>query len=94
MTADVHNLVARKNIGFAKALLQSLVPRAQCFCFYGLSRTCVWSSDGADDYEIDNLVAELPEDILKGKSQESRLLRRSLPSGRITAVLKPSASYS
>ena len=87
MTADVHNLVTRKNIGFAKELLQSLVPRAQCFCFYGLARTCVWSSDGADDYEIDNLVSELPEDILRGKSQESRLLRRTLPSGRTLLVM-------
>jgi diguanylate cyclase (GGDEF)-like protein len=87
MTAEVHNLVTRKNIGFAKELLQSLVPRAQCFCFYGLARTCVWSSDGADDYEIDNLVSELPDDILKGRSQESRLLRRTLPSGRTLLVM-------
>jgi len=82
MTADVHNLVTRKNIGFAKELLQSLVPRAQCFCFYGIGRDCVWSSDGADDYEIDNFVADLPEEILRGRSQDSKLLRRSLPSGR------------
>jgi diguanylate cyclase (GGDEF)-like protein len=87
MTADVHNLVTRKNIGFAKDLLQSLVPRAQCFCFYGLDRTCVWSSDGADDYEIDNFVGELPEDILRGTSQDSRLLRRTLPSGRTLLVM-------
>jgi diguanylate cyclase (GGDEF)-like protein len=87
MTADVHNLVTRKNIGFAKELLQSLVPRAQCFCFYGLGRNCVWSSDGADDYEIDNFVAELPEDILRGQSQDSKLLRRSLPSGRTLLVM-------
>ncbi len=32
----------------AKGLLQSLVLRAQCFCFYDLSRSCVWSSDGMD----------------------------------------------
>ena len=64
MSADVHNLMARKNIGAAKGLLQSLVPRAQCFCFYDLSRDCVWSSDGADDHEIDNYVADLPDEIL------------------------------
>ena len=87
MTADVHNLVTRKNIGFAKELLQSLVPRAQCFCFYGIGRDCVWSSDGADDYEIDNFVADLPEEILRGRSQDSKLLRRSLPSGRTLLVM-------
>ena len=51
MSADLHDFVTRKNIGAAKGLLQSLVPRAQCFCFYDLTRACVWSSDGADDYE-------------------------------------------
>ena len=40
MPADVHNLITRKNIGAAKNLLQSLVPRAQCFCFYDLNRSC------------------------------------------------------
>ncbi len=34
----------------AKGLLQSLVLRAQCFCFYDLSRSCVWSSDGGQRY--------------------------------------------
>ena len=66
MAADVRNLITRKNIGSAKGLLQSLVPRAQCFCFYGLDRSCVWSSDGVDDYEIDNFVADLPENIIRG----------------------------
>jgi len=66
MPADIHNLVTRKNIGSAKSLLQSLVPRAQCFCFYDLNKSCVWSSDGAEDYEIDNFIADLPRDILSG----------------------------
>ena len=87
MTADVHNLLTRKNIGSAKGLLHSLVPRAQCFCFYGLDRSCVWSSDGADDYEIDNFVAELPDDIVEGRSEESQLLRRTLTSGRTLLVM-------
>ncbi|MFT5501574.1 MAG: hypothetical protein ACI88G_001711, partial [Woeseiaceae bacterium] len=87
MVADVHNLITRKNIGAAKGLLQSLVPRAQCFCFYGLDKTCVWSSDGADDYEIDNFIADLPGDIIAGRDPESDHLRRTLTSGRTLLVL-------
>ncbi|MFQ5547936.1 MAG: putative bifunctional diguanylate cyclase/phosphodiesterase [Woeseia sp.] len=87
MTAEVHNFATRKNIGSAKGLLQSLVPRAQCFCFYDLSRSCVWSSDGVDDYEIDNYIADLPDDIVAGILPDSNLLRRTLTSGRTLLVL-------
>jgi len=87
MTAEVHNIITRKNIGSAKGLLQSLVPRAQCFCFYDLSRICVWSSDGADDYEIDNYVTDLPTDVVAGILPDSSLLRRTLTSGRTLLVL-------
>jgi diguanylate cyclase (GGDEF)-like protein len=87
MAAEVHNLITRKNIGSAKSLLQSLVPRAQCFCFYDLDRACAWSSDGVDDYEIDNFVAELPDDIVSGSDPESDMLRRTLTSGRTLLVL-------
>ena len=87
MSAELHDFVTRKNIGAAKGLLQSLVPRAQCFCFYDLSRSCVWSSDGADDYEIDNYIAELPPDIVAGVVPDSKLLRRTLTSGRTLLVL-------
>ncbi len=87
MSADVHSLITRKNIGRAKGLLHSLVPRAQCFCFYGIDRNCVWSSDGADDYEIDNFVAELPDVVLLGSDAESEYLRRTLKSGRTLLVL-------
>ena len=87
MSADIHNLASRKNIGSAKGLLQSLVPRAQCFCFYGLDRNCDWSSDGVDDYEIDNFVADLPDDIIAGTDEESDYLRRTLTSGRTLLVM-------
>jgi diguanylate cyclase (GGDEF)-like protein len=87
MTAEVHNIITRKNIGSAKGLLQSLVPRAQCFCFYDLSRECIWSSDGVDDYEIDNYVADLPDDVIAGILPDSNLLRRTLTSGRTLLVL-------
>jgi len=87
MAAEVHNLQTWKNIGAAKGLLQSLVPRAQCFCFYDLDRSCAWSSDGVDDYEIDNFIAELPEDIVRGTDPDSDMIRRTLTSGRTLLVL-------
>jgi len=87
MFADVHNIITSRNIDSAKGLLQSLVPRAQCFCFYGLSRSCVWSSAGDDDYEIDDYVTDLPDDVVAGILPDSSLLRRTLASGRTVLVL-------
>jgi diguanylate cyclase (GGDEF)-like protein len=87
MVADVHNLASRKNIGAAKGLLQSLVPRAQCFCFYGLDRNCDWSSDGVEDYEIDNFVADLPAEFVDGSGDDAEFLRRTLTSGRTVLAL-------
>jgi diguanylate cyclase (GGDEF)-like protein len=87
VSADLHNLQARKNIGKARDLLHSLVPRAQCFCFYDNARRCIWSSDGADDYEIDNFVGELPDEIIAEIDASASHLRRSLNSGRTLLVL-------
>ncbi|MGB5164299.1 MAG: hypothetical protein WBN61_03510, partial [Woeseiaceae bacterium] len=87
MAADVHDLQANSRIGKAKGLLHSLVPRAQCFCFYDQSRDCVWSSDGAEDYEIDNYVSDLPTELVAGEFPDSNYLQRSLPSGRTLLVL-------
>ena len=87
MPAEVHYLETRKNIGKAKALLHSLVPRAQSFCYYDRSRDCVWSSDGAEDYEIDSFVCELPEDVMAGASGDSDILRRTLSSGRTVLAM-------
>ena len=87
MSADVHSLTTIKNIGKSKDLLHSLVPRAQCFCFYDMARTCAWSSDGADDYEINDFVAELPAGILFGENPEATYIRRTLQSGRTLLVL-------
>ena len=87
MAADVHNFITRKNIGAAKGLLQSLVPRAQSFCFYDLAKSCVWSSDGSDDYEINNFVADLGDDTISGTDPESKMLRRTLTSGRTLLVM-------
>ena len=85
--ADIHTLTATRNIGKAADLLQSLVPRAQCFCFYGLDRSCIWSSDGADDYEVNDFVADLHADLLLADHPESEFVRRTLNSGRTLLVL-------
>ena len=87
MTADVHNLTIRKNIGAARGLLHALAPRTQCFSFYDLQKFCVWSSDGTDDNEVDNFVADLPPDITHVTDAEQGMLRRTLNSGRTVLCL-------
>ena len=71
MVAEVDDFLARKNISTAKGLLQALVPRAQFFCFYDLERNCIWSSNGTDDFELNNFVSDLPDVILKGTDSQS-----------------------
>jgi diguanylate cyclase (GGDEF)-like protein len=85
--AQVHNLSSRKNIGKAKDLLQSLVPRAQSFCFYDTERRCIWSSDGAEDYEIDEFVEELPAELVDDDGEAAKYIRRTLKSGRTLMLL-------
>jgi len=87
VSAELLKLDIRRNVGAAKGLLHSLVPRAQCFCFYDTARKCVWSSDGAEDYEIDALIGELPEGIARCKDTEAACLKRSLTSGRTLLIL-------
>ena len=87
MAAEIKSLTSRKNIGKAAGLLRSLVPRAQVFCFYDLGRHCVWSSDGADDYEIDAFVAELPVEIIAASRDGEEPLKRTLSSGRTLLLL-------
>ena len=82
MPADLKQLNARKSISKARALLHALVPRAQCFCFYDIERQCLWSSDGAEDYEVDSFVEELPGMVLRGKQDGEPYQRRTLKSGR------------
>lgn len=82
MPADVHKLTTDKHISKAGGLLHSLVPRAQVFCLYDRNRECAWSSDGAEDFEIDNFVAELPDEVIDQLRDEDELLRRTLSSGR------------
>jgi len=87
VSAEVLKLDTRRNVGAAKGLLHALVPRAQCFCFYDTDRACVWSSDGAEDYEIDGLVADLPEEVVRCQDPEAACLKRTLTSGRTLLVL-------
>ena len=87
MSADVHVLATERNIGKAGGLLHSLVPRAQVFSLYGHERECIWNSDGAEDYEIDNFVNELPREVLNDLNSEGESLRRTLPSGRTALAL-------
>lgn len=87
MAADVQELATEEHISKAGELLHSLAPRAQVFCYYDRQRQCLWSSDGADDYEIDNFVSELPEEILQQFGDEQDMLRRTLSSGRTVLAL-------
>jgi hypothetical protein len=87
MSAELYNLTTRKNIGSAKDLLQSLVPRAQSFCFYDPSRARIWSSEAVDDFEVDNYICDLPDEIIAGEDSNSELLRKTLSSGRTLLIL-------
>ena len=87
MTADVQELATEEPISKAGDLLHSLAPRAQVFCYYDRQRQCLWSSDGADDYEIDSFVIELPEEILEQFGDEQDMLHRTLSSGRTVLAL-------
>lgn len=75
------------NIGKAAGLLHSLVPRAQAFRFYSLARKCVWKSDSADDFETDNFIAELDDDVIPNLKGNPEILKRSLASARTLLLL-------
>ena len=87
MSADAHALITERNIGKAGGMLHSLVPRAQVFCFYDSKKQCTWSSDGAEDYEIDNFVADLPQEVIEDLADDDKSLRRTLSSGRTVLAL-------
>jgi diguanylate cyclase (GGDEF)-like protein len=87
VSAELRSQKTRTSVGKAATLLNSLVPRAQLFCFYNLDRDCVWSSESADDFEVDNFVAELPDEVIAGLKNSHEILRRTLPSARTVLVL-------
>jgi hypothetical protein len=76
-----------RDISTAASLLHSLVPRAQVFCFYDRDAVCFWSSDSADDFEVDNFVADLPREVIDNLVHDNDVLRRTLPSGRTVLAL-------
>ncbi len=86
LAAGPQNQTTQNSIGKAQALLQSLVPRAQVFCFYSPARECVWSSDGADDYEVDSFMAGLPRQVFT--DSDASYVRRTLESGRTLLILE------
>jgi len=57
------------------------------FCYYDRRKECVWNSDGAEDYEIDNFVADLPNEVLDRLIDDNDALRRTLSSGRTVLAL-------
>lgn len=79
--------MTERNISKAGRLLHSLVPRAQVFSYYDHNGQCVWNSDGAEDYEIDNFVADLPAEVIARLLEEDTSLRRTLSSGRTVLAL-------
>jgi diguanylate cyclase (GGDEF)-like protein len=87
VAADPQRLEKKKHVGRAGALLHSLVPRAQVFCFYDHGRACIWSSDGGEDYEVDNFIVELPDEVLDALGAGEEPLRRTLSSGRTVLAL-------
>ena len=87
MQADAHALVTERHVSKVGGLLHTLVPRARVFCYYNPKNDCIWSSDGAEDYEIDDFVAELPREVVEGLVDSDEALRRTLPSGRTVLAL-------
>lgn len=87
MPAGMQSQTTVRNTSKSAGLLHSLVPRAEAFCFYNLERACVWSSASADDFEIDNFVADLPTGLITGLADSDEIFRRTLPSARTLLVL-------
>jgi diguanylate cyclase (GGDEF)-like protein len=87
LSANAREINAERNISKAGSLLHSLVPRAQVFAFYDHEKECVWNSDGVEDCELEGFVADLPQEILEGLTDNGSLLRRTLPSGRTALVI-------
>jgi diguanylate cyclase (GGDEF)-like protein len=87
VVAELYDLNMKKNVAKAGRLLHSLVPRAHSFCFYDVRRECGWSSDGAEDSEVDSFIVDLPEEIIARLGEGDQVLRRTLASGRTVLVL-------
>lgn len=87
MSDNAHKLTINKNLSNAGALLHALAPRAKGFCHY-IEQKCVWSSDGGEDFEVDNFIADIPSAVIERLFAEDDSLRRTLSAGR-TALAIP-----
>ena len=67
MAAELHSVAEGETFDVANSLLQCLVPRARSFSLYDSDRTCIWNSEGTDDFEVDHY-----EEILKASEDELR----------------------
>ncbi len=94
MTADVQSMTGQSGLAYFGPLLRSIVPRADSFSLYDLTGNCVWRSDAAENFELDNFVSELPPEILNGSDPEAVFFRRTLPSGRTALLLAVTTSDS
>ena len=88
MVPDSHKSHKNQRIGRAGGLLHSLVPRAECFFYYGPGRECAWSSDEGEDFEVDAFVANQPDEIIETLANGEGMLKRTLASGR-TVLMFP-----
>ncbi|MDJ0748859.1 MAG: EAL domain-containing protein [Woeseiaceae bacterium] len=86
MATDSNSPLTTQRIGKAGALFHSLVPRAECFFYYGSDRVCAWSSDDGEDFEVDAFVAKQPIEIIDSLSEGDGMLKRTLASGRTVLV--------
>lgn len=87
MAAESDNVAGCGSLDAAGSLLRSLVPRARSFSYYDLACRCAWSSENADDFEVDDCIASLAGEALRGSGPDSGLLRRTLASGRTLLIL-------
>ena len=82
MKDKVRKLVAGRQLESCKDLLLSLVPKAEGFFIYDVTKSCLWSGDGVEDFEIDEYVDCLNADSISGVEKDDEFHGRTLRSGR------------
>ena len=87
MAAEAHTLKSEQKTGKAAALLHILAPKAEIFSLYDLARSCIWSTSGETDREIDSFVTELDDDTISNLAKSDQALRRPMQSGRTLLAL-------
>ena len=87
MPAEMHSQETGKRVNKVVGLLRSLVPRAEAFSYYDTGRTCIWRSEAADDFEADNFIGALPQEMIDELLTSDEVFRRTLPSARAVVLL-------